>query len=57
MAGGRLIVEIGPAQGAAVAELLAAAGLVDVRVLPDLDGRDRVVVAVKPRDPDSCGTA
>jgi release factor glutamine methyltransferase len=46
--GGRLLVEIGPAQGAAVAALFAAAGLSDPRVLPDLDGRDRVVAAVKP---------
>ncbi|SMH57968.1 peptide chain release factor N(5)-glutamine methyltransferase [Maritimibacter sp. HL-12] len=41
--GGRLLVEIGPTQGAQVAALLRAAGLVDVEVLPDLDGRDRVV--------------
>ena len=25
--------------------------------LPDMDGRDRVVRAVKPADPDSCGCA
>lgn len=43
--GGRLIVECGPAQGAAVAAILAAAGLRDPCVLPDLDGRDRVVTA------------
>ncbi len=41
--GGRLMVEIGPSQGAAVAELFRAAGFADVAVLPDLDGRDRVV--------------
>jgi release factor glutamine methyltransferase len=41
--GGRLMVEIGPTQGAAVAALFTAAGLTDVAVLPDLDGRDRVV--------------
>jgi release factor glutamine methyltransferase len=41
--GGRLIVEIGPAQGAAVAGLFAAAGLTDVQVRPDLDRRDRLV--------------
>jgi release factor glutamine methyltransferase len=46
--GGRLLVEIGPTQGLAVAEMLAAAGLDTVRVLPDMDGRDRVVAAVKP---------
>ncbi len=43
--GGRLMVEIGPAQGAAVQALFAAAGLAGLRVLPDLDGRDRVIVA------------
>jgi release factor glutamine methyltransferase len=56
MPGGRLLVEIGPSQGAAVAALFAAAGLEAVRVLPDMDGRDRVVAAVKPGG-DSCGCA
>ena len=41
--GGRLLVEIGPSQGAAVQALFEAAGLVEVAVLPDRDGRDRVV--------------
>lgn len=41
--GGRLLVEIGVGQGAAVARILAGAGLAEVRVHPDLDGRDRVV--------------
>ena len=41
--GGRAIVEIGPTQGTAVRALFAAAGLEDVRVHPDMDGRDRVV--------------
>ena len=40
---GRLIVEIGPTQGAAVAKLFRAAGLAKVAIHPDLDGRDRVV--------------
>ncbi|WP_103333592.1 peptide chain release factor N(5)-glutamine methyltransferase [Pseudotabrizicola formosa] len=40
---GRVLLEIGPSQGAAVAQMMRAAGLRDVRVLPDLDGRDRVV--------------
>jgi release factor glutamine methyltransferase len=48
MPGGRLLMEIGPRQGAAVAALVMAAGLDDIRVLPDLDGRDRVVAACKP---------
>lgn len=43
--GGRVLFEIGPTQGQAVAELLSAAGLTEIRVLPDLDGRDRVVAA------------
>ncbi|MEF9605777.1 peptide chain release factor N(5)-glutamine methyltransferase, partial [Paracoccus sp. PXZ] len=46
--GGRLLVEIGPTQGRAVAALMQAAGLVEPRILPDLDGRDRVVGARKP---------
>jgi release factor glutamine methyltransferase len=41
--GGRLCLEIGPTQGQAVVKLLQDAGLVDLRILPDLDGRDRVV--------------
>ncbi|RQP07543.1 MAG: peptide chain release factor N(5)-glutamine methyltransferase [Paracoccus sp. BP8] len=47
--GGRLLVEIGPTQGAAVAALMREAGLAEARILPDLDGRDRVVAARKPR--------
>jgi release factor glutamine methyltransferase len=56
MPGGRLMVEIGPTQGAAVAGMFAAAGLERIGILPDMDGRDRVVVAVKP-DSDGCGCA
>nr|WP_111299898.1 peptide chain release factor N(5)-glutamine methyltransferase [Paracoccus saliphilus] len=41
---GLVLVEIGPTQGAAVAEMFAAQGAA-ARVLPDLDGRDRVVLA------------
>ncbi|MFB2531430.1 peptide chain release factor N(5)-glutamine methyltransferase [Paracoccus sp. p4-l81] len=47
--GGRLMVEIGPTQGAAVADLWAGAGLTQVAVHPDLDGRDRVVSARAPQ--------
>lgn len=47
-AGGRLMVEIGPTQGQDVAALMTGAGLRDVRILPDLDGRDRVVSGKKP---------
>ena len=56
MPGGRLLVEIGPTQGAAVADLFTAAGLQAVRVLPDMDDRDRVVTGEKPGG-DSCGCA
>lgn len=44
--GGRLLLEIGFDQGAAVADLCAGAGLSGVKVYPDLDGRDRIVAAV-----------
>jgi release factor glutamine methyltransferase len=54
---GRLMVEIGPTQGAAVAALFAAQGLQDIHILPDLDGRDRVVAARKPGDDTGCRTA
>ncbi len=56
MPGGRLLVEIGPTQGAAVVAMFQAEGLQDIRVLPDMDGRDRVVSAVKPGG-DRCGAA
>ena len=46
MPGGRLIVEIGPTQIAAVVRLFAAQGLDAIRILPDLDGPDRVVPGV-----------
>lgn len=57
MPGGRLLVEIGPSQGQAVAGLFLDAGLARIRILPDMDGRDRVVAAVKPGEQDSCGCA
>lgn len=40
---GHVMVEIGHAQGADVAQLFAEAGLTDVKVLPDMNGKDRVV--------------
>lgn len=43
--GGRLLLEIGPDQAADVCELMAVAGLPGATVIPDLDGRDRVVMA------------
>lgn len=45
---GRIMVEIGWKQGDDVAQIFALGGLKNIRVLPDLDGRDRVVCGVKP---------
>jgi release factor glutamine methyltransferase len=42
-AGGHLMVEVGAAQGRAVAALLRGAGFGSVAIRPDLDGRDRIV--------------
>ncbi|UWP93645.1 peptide chain release factor N(5)-glutamine methyltransferase [Aliiroseovarius crassostreae] len=44
--GGRVMVEIGPTQGAAVAAMFGGAGLSDVQIKQDMDGRDRVVCAI-----------
>ncbi len=49
ISGGRLLVEIGPAQGQAVRDLFLAGGLTDIAISQDMDGRDRVVAAVKPQ--------
>lgn len=43
--GGRLLVETGPTQAEAVREIFLTAGLAEVTVHPDLDGRDRVIAA------------
>ena len=40
---GRLILEIGPTQAAAVTALLEQAGFTGSRIIHDLDGRDRVI--------------
>ena len=45
---GRLMVEVGHTQGPQVARMMGEAGLQDIAILPDLDGRDRVVCARKP---------
>lgn len=45
---GRILLEIGPTQGAAVTTLLKKQGLTRIRILPDMDGRDRVVCAEMP---------
>jgi release factor glutamine methyltransferase len=55
MPGGRLLLEIGPTQGPAVLALLAVQGFESLRILHDLDGRDRVVAAVAPGDAGRCG--
>jgi release factor glutamine methyltransferase len=47
--GGRLMVEIGPTQAEAVSAMMAAAKLTEITVIPDLDGRNRVVWGRKPR--------
>lgn len=49
--GGWLAVEIGPTQAAPVAALVSAGGLAPARVVRDLDGRDRVVLAQAPPAP------
>ena len=43
VSGGRLIFEIGFDQGPAVADILNISGFQDIRVLPDLNGSDRIV--------------
>lgn len=45
---GRILLEIGPTQGASVADMLLVQGFKGVRIIPDLDGRDRVVYGVAP---------
>lgn len=45
---GRILLEIGPTQGDAVSQLLAAQGFEEIAVHPDLDGRPRTVFARKP---------
>lgn len=42
---GRVLVEIGPTQAASVGQLFHAGGFQSVQIIPDMDGRDRVVVA------------
>lgn len=45
---GRVLAEIGWQQGDAVRAIFVEAGWADVAILPDLDGRDRVVCAQNP---------
>ncbi len=44
---GHLLVEIGPTQGPAVSAMFAAQGFAKIRVIDDLDGRNRVVFGQK----------
>lgn len=44
-ANGRLLVEIGPTQAKDVSQILTEHGFSQLRVVPDLDGRDRVLCA------------
>lgn len=46
LAGGRILIEIGPTQGQAALALLRAAGFHDGAMLADLDGRARVAAAI-----------
>ena len=46
--GGRVLLEIGPTQARAVSDLLATAGLIQIAIHTDLDGRDRVISACLP---------
>ena len=48
MAGGRLLLEIGPTQGQAVFGYLRDQGFINIAVLCDFDGRDRVVYGERP---------
>lgn len=45
--GGRVMVEIGPTQASDVTKLMQRAGLTGVETIPDMDGRDRVVLGRK----------
>jgi release factor glutamine methyltransferase len=49
-AGGAFFAEIGEGQGREMMRLLAQAGLVDIALLPDLAGKERVVIARKGRE-------
>jgi release factor glutamine methyltransferase len=46
--GGRLLVEVGAGQAAAVVDLFDAAGLTGTTLRHDLDGRERAVLALAP---------
>lgn len=48
---GRVMVEIGWTQGASVLDIFASAGWRDLRLIRDMEGRDRVLSARIPADP------
>lgn len=48
---GRVIVEIGWTQGPAVMAIFASAGWQNLQLIPDLEGRDRVILAQRLADP------
>lgn len=54
--GGRLLLEIGATQGPAVRRILISEGFAGPCVLPDLDGRDRVVTVRMSPDKGGTGT-
>ncbi|GAA4721319.1 peptide chain release factor N(5)-glutamine methyltransferase [Isoptericola chiayiensis] len=54
--GGLLVMEHAEVQAAAARSLVADHGFVDVGTRPDLSGRDRMVVARRPRAPEQAGT-
>jgi len=54
--GGSLVSEIGSTQGERAAAIARDLGFEEVRVLPDLAGRDRVLVARRGRTAATCGT-
>ncbi|MCB2129610.1 MAG: peptide chain release factor N(5)-glutamine methyltransferase [Rhodobacteraceae bacterium] len=55
MAGGRLLLEIGPGQAARVSALLEAEGFARPECRQDLDGRDRLILARRAGDAGECG--
>lgn len=48
--GGRIYLEIGYDQGSAVRDLLKAAGFINVEIIKDIPGHDRVVAARRPQE-------
>ena len=53
--GGALLLETGKGQGAAVGEMMRRQGFVNVRIINDLSGIDRVVMGILPSDESEAG--